>query len=329
MFADLSRRVPHPCTFRRDDRCVRVVRLANYVAPASGGLRTALAELGVGYLAAGHEPVLVVPGSRPERRQTWQGLVITVPGVPVPGTGGYRVITARRSLRRLLEDLQRPTASSPCAGDCVTFASVWDAHNDQVLAESGPLWVVLGDSTAQGLGAPSPMGGYVGQVLAGLRQRTGQRWRVLNLSLSGALIRDVMRNQLPRVPAGADLVTCGTGANDILYSAPAKLFADLRTLIGAVPGNTVLLDLPLPTGIWGIIGRASIPYVTRINQTIRQAAGARGLPVAEVSAHFQPPWGGKFASDSFHPSQDGYRDWARALLAAIPAGTEIAGISAP
>jgi lysophospholipase L1-like esterase len=33
---------------------------------------------------------------------------------------------------------------------------------------------------------------------------------------------------------------------------------------------------------------------------------------------FLPPWAGKFASDSFHPSQDGYRDWARALLAAIP-----------
>ena len=213
-------------------------------------------------------------------------------------------------------------------GDCVTFASHWDAHNDRALAESGPLWVVLGDSTAQGLGAPGPMGGYVGQVLAGLRQRTGQRWRVLNLSLSGALIRDVLCDQLPRVPAGADLVTCGIGANDVLYSAPAKLFADLRSLIGAVPVNTVLLDLPLPTGIWGIIGRASIPYVTRINQTIHQAAGTRGLPVAEVSAHFQPPWTGKFASDSFHPSQDGYRDWARALLAAIPAGAEIAGVTA-
>jgi len=30
-----------------------------------------------------------------------------------------------------------------------------------------------------------------------------------------------------------------------------------------------------------------------------------------------PPWTGKFASDCFHPSQDGYRDWARALLAVI------------
>jgi acyl-CoA thioesterase I len=204
--------------------------------------------------------------------------------------------------------------------DCVTFAGHWDAHNGQVLAESGPLWVVLGDSTAQGLGAPSPMGGYVGQVLAGLRQRTGQPWRVLNLSLSGALIRDVLRDQLPRIPAGAAMVTCGIGANDIFYSAPSKVFADLRTLVDAVPGGTVLLDLPVPTGIWGLLGRASIPYVARINQTIHRGAGARGLPVAEVSAHFLPPWTGKFASDNFHPSQDGYRDWARALLAAIPAG---------
>jgi hypothetical protein len=105
----------------------------------------------------------------------------------------------------------------------------------------------------------------------------------------------------------------------IVSRSPAKLFADLRALIGAVPDGTVLLDLPLPTGIWGIIGRASVPYVTRINQTIRQAAGARGLAVAEISAHFLPPWTGKFAGDCFHPSQDGYRDWAQALLAAIPA----------
>lgn len=52
---------------------VKIVRLANYVAPASGGLRTALRELGAGYLAAGHEPVLVIPGPRPGRRLTEQG----------------------------------------------------------------------------------------------------------------------------------------------------------------------------------------------------------------------------------------------------------------
>jgi hypothetical protein len=37
----------------------------------------------------------------------------------------------------------------------------------------------------------------------------------------------------------------------------------------------------------------------RINRTIHAEAGARGLLVAEVSAYFQPPWRGKFASDAF------------------------------
>ena len=215
--------------------------------------------------------------------------------------------------------------------DCAVFASHWQAHNERVLGRypaggfgkaaeafgSGPLWVVLGDSTAQGLGAPTPEAGYVGQVLKVLRRRSGLPWRVFNLSVSGALIRDVLTDQLPRLPGPADLVTCGIGINDILYTGPGKLFSDLRALLAAVPDRTVMLDLPLPAGCWGLLGRASVPYVARINRTIREVAAARGLPVAEVSAHFMPPWTGKFASDCFHPSQDGYRDWARALLAVI------------
>lgn len=203
-------------------------------------------------------------------------------------------------------------------GDRVTFASHWHDYNRRSLAGDGPLWVALGDSSAQGLGAPSPDGGYVSQALAQLRLRTGLRWQVLNLSVAGALIRDVLHDQLPRLPAARALVTCGIGANDVLYTAPSKLFADLRALIGALPGEAVLLDLPLPAGLWGILGRVGVPYVSRINRTIYQAATARGLPVAEISAHFVPPWAGKFGADFFHPSQAGYRDWARALLAAIP-----------
>ena len=59
---------------------MRIVRLANYVAPHSGGLRTSLRELGAGYLAAGHEPVLVIPGERDSDEQTPQGRVITLSG---------------------------------------------------------------------------------------------------------------------------------------------------------------------------------------------------------------------------------------------------------
>ncbi|OPG07762.1 glycosyl transferase [Streptomyces sp. GKU 895] len=89
-----------------DLRPLRIVRLANFVAPASGGLRTALRELGKGYKAAGHEPVLVVPGERVSDVETEQGRVITLPGPLLPGTGGYRVLADRRRVTRLLEALR-------------------------------------------------------------------------------------------------------------------------------------------------------------------------------------------------------------------------------
>ncbi|HMD93971.1 MAG TPA: SGNH/GDSL hydrolase family protein [Trebonia sp.] len=207
--------------------------------------------------------------------------------------------------------------------DCVEFAAYWDSHNERVFRElentPGPLWVALGDSTAQGLGAPGPRGGYVGQTLQHLRRSTGQPWRVLNLSVSGALIRDVLAEQLPQLPAAPTLVTCGVGANDILYSAPAKLFGDMRALLAKVPDGTVMLDLPLLAGFWWIVGRMSVPYITRINRIIHDIARERDLSVAAVSQQFTPPWTGKFSCDSFHPSQDGYRDWTRALVAALPA----------
>ncbi|MFJ8077664.1 glycosyltransferase [Streptomyces sp. NPDC096176] len=87
------------------ERGLRIVRLANFVTPSSGGLRTALAELGRGYLAAGHEPVLVVPGDGESDRVTDQGRVITLPGPEIPGTGGYRVLAGRRRLREVLDEL--------------------------------------------------------------------------------------------------------------------------------------------------------------------------------------------------------------------------------
>ena len=211
------------------------------------------------------------------------------------------------------------------------FAVYWDAHNERLLSNReralqrgdvpDPLWVVLGDSTAQGLGAPGPRGGYVGQGLQQLRRATGRHWRVLNLSVSGALIRDVIAEQIPRLDGQRpDLVTCGAGANDIMYSAPGKLFSDLRALLAAVPDDTVMLDLPLLSGFWWIVGHMSVPYITRINRVIHEVASERNLKVAEVSRHFIAPWPGKFSVDNFHPSQDGYRDWTRALVEAISAG---------
>ena len=85
---------------------MRIVRLANFVTTHSGGLRTALRNLGEGYQRAGHEAVLITPGRERSDRMTSQGRVITLPSAPLPRTGGYRVMTGRAELTRLLDELE-------------------------------------------------------------------------------------------------------------------------------------------------------------------------------------------------------------------------------
>ena len=84
---------------------MRIVRVANYVAPHSGGLRTSLRELGAGYLAAGHDPVLIIPGPSDSDEQTPQGRVITLSGPRLPFTGGYRALLRKRRVAALLGEL--------------------------------------------------------------------------------------------------------------------------------------------------------------------------------------------------------------------------------
>ena len=103
---------------------MRIVRLANFVAPRSGGLRTSLAELGAGYLAAGHEPVLVIPGERDGDERCAQGRVITLRAPRVPFTGGYRVLWRRRRLAALLAAL-RPDALEVSDRTTLRWTGAW------------------------------------------------------------------------------------------------------------------------------------------------------------------------------------------------------------
>lgn len=97
-----------------------IARIANFVHATSGGLRTALRELGRGYLEAGHEAVLIVPGAVASDEQTDYGRVITLPGPMVPGLGGYRVLLNRIAVGGLLRRLERIgsrcTTGRRCAG---------------------------------------------------------------------------------------------------------------------------------------------------------------------------------------------------------------------
>lgn len=88
---------------------MRIVQLANFYGPRSGGLRTALHHLGAGYAERGHEVVLVVPGARAGDEELPGGIRrVTVPAPRLPGTGGYRAVDPWR-VQRLLTAL-RPDA---------------------------------------------------------------------------------------------------------------------------------------------------------------------------------------------------------------------------
>lgn len=82
----------------------RVVQVANFVTPTSGGLRTALAHLADGYAAAGHDVVQVLPGPRDAAVDTAWGRQVQVRAPEVPGTG-YRLLTDVRRVQRVVAGL--------------------------------------------------------------------------------------------------------------------------------------------------------------------------------------------------------------------------------
>jgi alpha-1,6-mannosyltransferase len=85
---------------------MRVVQVANFYGPRSGGLRTAVDRLGGEYCASGHEVFLIVPGPHTERTQLPTGVVrITLPARLIPFTGGYRAVMPG-PVKALLEALK-------------------------------------------------------------------------------------------------------------------------------------------------------------------------------------------------------------------------------
>ncbi|KOV85744.1 glycosyltransferase [Nocardia sp. NRRL S-836] len=85
---------------------MRIVQLANFYGPRSGGLRTALHHLGAGYVQSGHEVVLVVPGDHRADEVLENGVRrITMPAVKIPYTGGYRVVDPWR-VKALMEKVK-------------------------------------------------------------------------------------------------------------------------------------------------------------------------------------------------------------------------------
>lgn len=194
------------------------------------------------------------------------------------------------------------------------YAAEWERANGTALGGAGPLWVVLGDSTAQGIGAPAWDEGYVGQVLRGLNEGADRPWRVVNYSRSGARAADVLDRQLPALEALSvppDLVMCAIGANDIVRrTPPGQLEDQLRRIMDRLPEGAIIATLPQ-----GLSRERS----EAANQLIREYAPAAGLLVADVWSRTGPPWHGKLAADGFHPGALGYAEWAAAFAEVLEA----------
>ncbi|MEI5675371.1 glycosyltransferase [Nocardioides sp. CCNWLW212] len=81
---------------------MRIAQLANFIGPASGGMKTAVAALGRGYAGAGAERLLVVPGPVDARTRTPEGLVVQLRAPRVGG--GYRLIVEPWRVIDVLEE---------------------------------------------------------------------------------------------------------------------------------------------------------------------------------------------------------------------------------
>lgn len=184
------------------------------------------------------------------------------------------------------------------------YAEDWRTSNERALAAAGRLWVVLGDSAAQGVGASSYDNGWVGIV----HRRLGPDWRVVNLSRSGARTRQIVDEQWPAArDLPADLVTAIVGGNDAVHTTRKRWQRDVDDLVAALPAGAVV-----STTARGVFERKT----RRVNAHLLAAAARNGLVVADIWGHTGPPYRGLYA-DWLHPNDTGYLQWADAVWAAV------------
>ena len=188
-------------------------------------------------------------------------------------------------------------------------------HPDDVLH-----YVALGDSAAQGVGASSVDKGYVGLLASRLSEATGRPVAVTNLSVSGAVSADVVRDQLTTfrsLPFTPDVVTLDIGANDVIFPrSNLEVFTEsLSVILDTVPRGSFIADVP-----WVMIpgmDKQSVAMAERAAELIAE----RGHHLVELHrpsrelGYFR--YHRKTAKDWFHPNDAGYLEWADAFWDAI------------
>jgi len=192
---------------------------------------------------------------------------------------------------------------------------------------SGPHYrrfVVLGDSSAEGLGDPDGCGSYRGWAdrLADHVARSSDGLRYANLGIRGRRARDVREEQLPAALAmQPDLAGLIAGTNDAVSRRfDAAAVADdvevvQRALIGA--GATVVtFTMPEVDRVLPLV-RSVSARIRELNRHLRTVAAATGAVLVDFEQH---PFAGDprvWSEDRFHANALGHARIAAALAHAL------------
>jgi acyl-CoA thioesterase I len=193
-------------------------------------------------------------------------------------------------------------------------------------AQPKPLvYVALGASDAVGVGTADPT--REGWVPA-LHRRLPAETRLVNLGISGSLLRDALVQQLPvALDAEPDLVTVWLAVNDFNARVPLEeyttcLDALLTQLAAQTRAKTLVANIPDLTRVplYDAIPRAVLSAeIARWNAAIAATTQRHGAVLVDLY-----PLGPELASrpdyvatDGFHPSVEGYRRLAEVMWTTI------------
>jgi acyl-CoA thioesterase-1 len=195
--------------------------------------------------------------------------------------------------------------------------------------DAAVMYVALGDSTVEGVGASRPELHYVSRLHARLRE-VYRNARVMNVGVGGATSVDVLARQLERAIAlSPDLVTISVGPNDITERVPlAEYTSNVDTILGRLVAGTeavivmnLIPDLAVTPRFRGheteaIVGRRSIEFNAALARLAKRH-GAKVVDLYEASRREVPNRPELMAGDGYHPSDLGYARWAELMWDAV------------
>jgi lysophospholipase L1-like esterase len=221
-------------------------------------------------------------------------------------------------LQRFTLTLLPTVAIALCAGaDPRTFGT------------TGPplTYVVLGDSTAAGVG-----GDYEQGIAIATARELGARHRVTmhNFAVSGERIRGVRERQLPAaLPLRPDLVLLAVTANDVTHlTRIAPMRSDLRRIVAQLresnPEVRIVVtgspDMGSPPRIPRFLRGLAARRTRAVNRMVLEEAEALELTFAPIAEKTGPLFRADrtlFDTDRFHPNDRGYATWIPVLNEAL------------